>query len=627
MRNTEIKNTTSDKQTTSKLISDKKSANTIDFESIDNQNHWSTLKTLGVYLWPKDRNDLKFRVVVALCFLVFGKLLNVYVPFLLKYSIDQFTQTELVMLVPVGLIIAYGTARIMVSVFGEIRDLTFVRVAQYAQRVIALNTFQHLHNLSLDFHLARQTGGLSRVIERGTRGIQFVLNFMTFNIVPTLFEIFLVTGILIYYFNIIYAAVIFFTIFIYIVSTLWVTEWRLKYRKQMNQSESNANTKAIDSLINYETVKYFGNEEHEYSRFDKSLEKYEAAAIKGQLSLSVLNLVQAFIIGFGLITVMLLAGQGVVRGELTIGDFVLVNTFLIQLYMPLNFLGFVYREIKNSLVDMEKMFELINVHASVSDSPGAKDLVVKKGVIEFKNVSFSYNKDREIIKNISFKIDQGQTVAVVGPSGSGKSTFARLIFRFYDTDAGEILIDDQPIQSLTQKSLRAAIGVVPQDTVLFNDDIGYNIQYGRPSASVDEVQKAAQMAKIHDFIVSLPKAYETPVGERGLKLSGGEKQRVAIARTILKNPPILVFDEATSALDSHKEKEIQASLNEVSANRSTLVIAHRLSTVIDADEILVLNAGVIVERGRHPDLIEKKGEYYELWNKQQQQTKKEHVFV
>ena len=582
------------------------------------QNHWRTLKTMGSHLWPKGRGDLKTRVIIALIFLAFAKILNVYVPFLMKQAIDQLSQKDITLVLPVAFIVSFGLARIGVALFGEFRDLIFVKVGQHAQRTIALSTFKHLHNLSLNFHLSRQTGGLSRVIERGTRGIQFVLNFMTFNIIPTLLEIALVTGVLIYHFNIIYAGIIFITIFLYIFLTLAVTEWRLKFRKTMNQSENKANTKAVDSLINYETVKYFGNEDHEYRRFDHSLAKYEKAAIKSQSSLSILNVIQATIIGAGLITILLMAGNDVISGKRTIGDFVLVNSFLIQLYMPLNFLGFVYREIKNSLVDMDNMFELINVNTSVADKESALDFKSTKGEVEFKDVSFSYNEDRQILKNVSFKISEGKTLAVVGPSGSGKSTLARLLFRFYDVNIGNILVDDHDIKDLTQKSLRKSIGVVPQDTVLFNDTIGYNIAYGRTEASQAEIENAAKLAKIHDFIEALPDKYDTQVGERGLKLSGGEKQRVAIARTILKNPNILIFDEATSALDSHKEKEIQNSLKEVSQNRSTLVIAHRLSTIVDADEILVLKAGEVVERGNHHDLLNKNGEYASLWQKQQE---------
>jgi ABC-type transport system involved in Fe-S cluster assembly fused permease/ATPase subunit len=583
-----------------------------------NQNHFKTLKTLGIYLWPKERADLKIRVVIAVIFLVSAKVLNVYVPYLLKLSIDQFSTQEKILILPLGLIFSYGLARIMVQGFGELRDLVFAKVGQHAQRTIALNTFKHLHALSLDFHLSRQTGGLSRVIERGTRGIQFVLNFMTFNIIPTLLEIVMVTFVLLYRYSFSYAAVIFLTIVIYIAMTLTVTEWRLKFRKTMNSEESSANTKAIDSLLNYETVKYFGNEEHEYRRFDHSLALYETAAVKSQTSLSLLNISQASVIGVGLFTIMVLAGQGVVSGKLTIGDFVLVNTYLIQLYLPLNFLGFVYREIKNSLIDMDKMFELIQVHASVADTPNAPDIHVERAVIEFQNVHFSYNPDREILKGISFTVQPGKTVAIVGPSGAGKSTISRLLFRFYDVDKGSIRIDGQDIRNVTQKSLRANIGIVPQDTVLFNDSIGYNIHYGNPLLDNERMQNAARLAKIHDFVEKLPAGYDTPVGERGLKLSGGEKQRVAIARTILKNPPILLFDEATSALDSHKEKEIQASLKEVSQNRTTLVIAHRLSTIVDADEILVIKDGLVVERGLHRDLLSLDGEYASMWSKQQQ---------
>lgn len=587
-------------------------------EESKNQNHWRTLRALGVHLWPMERKDLRIRVVIAVVFLIAAKILNVYVPFLLKESIDKLSLENQILILPVMLIVAYGVARILVAFFGEFRDIIFAKVGQFAQRTIALSTFKHLHELSLDFHLSRQTGALSRVIERGTRGIQFVLNFMTFNIVPTLLEIILVTGVVVYQFGFSYAIVIFSTIMIYIILTLSVTEWRLKYRKAMNQSESQANNKAIDSLINFETVKYFGNENHEYERFDQSLAKYEIAAVKGQYSLSVLNIVQSAIIGIGLIIIMLMAAKGVAQKELTIGDYVLINSYLIQLYMPLNFLGFVYREIKNSLVDMEKMFELIDIHSSVADKPDALDWMAKNGVVEFKNVTFSYNADREILRDISFTIGSGKTLAVVGPSGSGKSTLARLIFRFYDVNAGAILIDGVDIRSIKQNSLRKSIGVVPQDTVLFNDTIGYNIMYGKPGAEQKELEQAANLAKIHEFIESLPEGYNTQVGERGLKLSGGEKQRVAIARTILKDPQILVFDEATSALDSHKEKEIQASLKLISYKRSTLVIAHRLSTIIDADEIIVLKAGQIVERGKHHELLQLKGEYSDLWEKQQE---------
>jgi ATP-binding cassette, subfamily B, heavy metal transporter len=542
----------------------------------------------------------------------------VYVPFLLKRAVDALSVEQTLIALPLALILAYGAARFLQQAFGELRDFLFVRVSQNAQRHIALNTFQHLHALSLRFHLERQTGGLSRVIERGVRGIQFVLSFMLFNIIPTILEIIMVTAILVINFDWPFAMITFFTIVGYITFTLIVTDWRLKYRMTMNKKDSEANTKAIDSLLNYETVKYFGNEEHEYGRYDHALAGYMDAAVKGQSSLSMLNLGQALIISIGLLGVMWLAARGVIDKSLTVGDFVMVNTFLIQLYLPLNFLGFVYRETKQSLVDMDKMFELLDVNAEIKDEPGAQELKVKNAEIEFRNVTFGYEKDRVILKNVSFKVPAGQTVAIVGPSGAGKSTVSRLIFRFYDTTAGSILIDGQEIKSVSQKSLRAAIGIVPQDTVLFNDSIAYNIHYGRVSSTHDEVIKAAQLARIHDFVMSLPQKYETTVGERGLKLSGGEKQRVAIARAILKQPRILLFDEATSALDSKTEKEIQVSLNEVSQNRTTLVIAHRLSTIVNADEIIVLTAGEIVERGSHHELLNLKGEYASMWEKQQQ---------
>ena len=584
-------------------------------------NNLKTLKVLGFYLWPEKRWDLRLRVIAAVVFLILAKVLNMYIPFLLKDAVDVFSKPLNAMTLPIGLLLSYGFARILVAGFGELRDFIFVKVSQHAQRTIALNTFKHLHGLSLQFHLSRHTGGLSRVIERGTRGIQFVLQFMTFNILPTLFEIVLVTGAVIYHFNLVFGAIIFVTIFIYIFLTIAVTEWRTKFRKNMNSAESSANTKAIDSLLNFETVKYFGNEEHEYSRYDISLAKYELAAVTSQMSLSLLNIIQATIIGIGLVAVMWMTGQGIVNNTYTVGDFVLINTFLIQLYLPLNFLGFVYREIKNSLIDMDKMFELIDVHSEVADQEGAPDIKVTAGAIEFENVFFGYNPDRQILKGISFRVDAGKTLAIVGSSGSGKSTISRLLFRFYDLQSGDIKIDGQSLKSVTQKSVRKAIGVVPQDTVLFNDSIGYNILYGKPSATETEMHQASKMAKIHDFVMSLSQKYETPVGERGLKLSGGEKQRVAIARTILKNPQILIFDEATSALDTHKEKEIQQSLREISIHKTTLIIAHRLSTVVDADEIIVLNDGKILERGKHEELLNKKGDYFEMWSKQQEVTK------
>ncbi|MCO5113013.1 MAG: ABC transporter ATP-binding protein/permease [Bdellovibrionaceae bacterium] len=588
-------------------------------KSSQKSNHFKTIKTLGFYLWPKGRMDLKIRVLLAVCFLICAKLINVYVPFLLKQAVDHLSVGQALLTLPLGVILAYGIASVTVQLFGEFRDLLFIKVEQHAQRIIALNTFKHLHALSLDFHLARQTGGLSRVIERGTRGIQFLLDFMTFNIIPTLFEIFLVTGVLLYRYDFRYSLITFSTIALYIFLTLVITEWRLKYRKQMLEEETNANIKAVDSLLNFETVKYFGNEKHEHHRFNKSLLGYENAAIKSQYSLSALNVTQASIIGAGLLSLMIFAGQDVVAGKITVGDFVLINAYLIQLYLPLGFLGFVYREIKNSLVDMEKMFEITEVHASVADKPDAQVLASDASTVEFQNVRFGYNSDREILKGIDFKVDSGKTLAIVGSSGAGKSTISRLLFRFYDVSAGHVRVSGTDIRDVTQESLRSHIGVVPQDTVLFNDSIGYNISYGRPSASHEEMVHAAKLANIHDFVMGLPQQYDTPVGERGLKLSGGEKQRVAIARTILKNPPILLFDEATSSLDTHNEREIQEALKKVSEKRTTLIIAHRLSTVVYADEIIVLQNGTIIERGRHFDLLSKNGTYAAMWRSQQEE--------
>ena len=581
--------------------------------------HFRTLRTLMPYLWPRGRLGLKVRVVIALTFLAAAKVTTVYVPFLYKAAVDVLTQeTVAIVAIPLFVIVGYGVARVMAQAFGELRDAVFARVGQHALRSIALNTFHHLHRLSLRFHLERQTGGLSRSIERGTRGIDFLLRFMLFNVLPTLLEITLVCGILLYRYNVWFAAITFFSVGGYITYTVLFTEWRIKYRREMNRSENEANTKAIDSLLNFETVKYFGNETHEEERFDQSLAQYQKAAVKSQVTLSFLNIGQGVIIAVGLIGVMLLAAIGVRDGTMTIGDFVLVNTFLIQLYLPLGFLGFVYREIKQSLVDMEAMFNLLIVAKEVEDKPDAAVLDASRGEIAFDRVGFRYEADREILRDVSFAVPAGKTVAIVGPSGAGKSTISRLLFRFYDVRHGAIQIDGQNIRDVTQDSCRAAIGVVPQDTVLFNDTIGYNIRYGRPDATDAEVEEAARLAHIHEFVSALPLGYKTIVGERGLKLSGGEKQRVAIARTILKKPSILLFDEATSALDSHTEKEIQASIREVSADRTTLIIAHRLSTVIDADEILVLDKGQVVERGSHDALLELDGLYAAMWRRQQQ---------
>ncbi len=577
------------------------------------------MRTLLPYLWPAGETGLRVRVVVAMALLAAAKLVTVYVPVLYKQAVDALSaEAGAAVVVPVGILMAYGLARVLSKSFAELRDAVFVRVAQRAIRNVGLKTFGHLHALSLRFHLDRQTGGLSRAIERGTKGVEFLLNFMLFNIVPTLFEILLVCGVLWALYDWRYPLVTFVTIGGYVLFTLLVTEWRIKFRRAMNETDSEANTRAVDSLLNYETVKYFGNEAHEAARFDNALRRYEGAAVRSKSTLALLNIGQDFIIAVGLVGVMLMAARGVAAGTMTVGDFVLVNSYLIQLYMPLNFLGFVYREIKASLTDMEHMFALLGEHREVQDRPDAKPLAVARGEVLFDDVCFGYSPERPILAGVSFRVPPGRTVAIVGPSGAGKSTISRLLFRFYDVQSGAIRIDGQDIRAVTQQSLRAAIGIVPQDTVLFNDTIYYNIAYGRPGAAREEVERAAKLAAIHDFVVGLPKGYDTPVGERGLKLSGGEKQRVAIARTILKAPAILMFDEATSALDTHTEKEIQESLRQVSRDRSTLVIAHRLSTVVDADEILVLEQGRIVERGRHGALLAADGAYAAMWRRQQE---------
>jgi len=587
----------------------------------------AALRHLLPYLWPAGAWDLRVRVVLALICLAIAKFANVIIPLIFKGMVDALTVkpgafSATALAVPVGLLLAYGLARISTQAFAELRDGIFVKVAQRAIRRVALQTFQHMHSLSLRFHLERQTGGLSRIVERGAKGIEFFLFFVLFNVLPTLVEIALVCGILWGLYNVWFALVTFVTIAGYVGYTLTVTEWRIKYRRYMNQADEEANTKAIDSLLNYETVKYFNNEGHESRRYDVALQAYEKAGIKSRVTLSVLNTGQSIIIAIGVTLIMALAAQGVVAGTMTIGDFVLVNAYLIQLYLPLNFLGTVYREIRQSLIDMEKMFSLLNVPVEVRDRAGAPPLVVERAGIVFDNVMFGYDDRRPILKGVSFAVPPGKTVAIVGPSGAGKSTISRLLFRFYDVNEGSIAIDGQDLRDVQQSSLRAAIGIVPQDTVLFNDTVYYNIAYGRPAATREEVEQAARLARIHDFVIGLPDGYKTMVGERGLKLSGGEKQRVAIARTILKHPAILLFDEATSALDTHTEKEIQKSLREVSADRTTLIIAHRLSTVIHADEIIVLEDGRIVERGRHGDLLAKGAKYAAMWAKQQEAVAK-----
>ncbi len=590
------------------------------------RSHWRTLATLMPYLWPEGRWDLRFRVIVAMVLLALAKIAIVYIPFIYKEIIDSLNITGpdgkvgAAVAIPILMILAFGAARLASQAFGELRDAAFAKVGQHALRTVALQLFRHLHGLSLAFHLDRRTGGLSRAIERGTKGIDFLLRFSLFNILPTLLELSLVSGVLLINYGADYSGVTLFSVGVYIAFTLTVTEWRLKHRREMNRTDSEASSRAIDSLLNFETVKYFGNEGHEAVRFDQSMSRYETAAVRSQTSLAMLNIGQGVIIALGMGTVMLLAARGIISGDLTLGDFVLINTFMMQLYQPLGFLGFVYREIKQSLVDMDKMFELIEVHAEVADVPDAAPLKIGAGDVVFENVDFGYENERQILHGVSFRVPAGNTVAIVGPSGAGKSTISRILFRFYDVQGGRVLIDGQDVRQVTQQSLRASVGIVPQDTVLFNDSIRYNIRYGRVDASDEEIEAAAKLAQIHDFVTTLPEGYNSAVGERGLKLSGGEKQRVAIARTILKNPAILLFDEATSALDSRTEKEIQDALRLVSRDRTTLVIAHRLSTIVDADEIIVLEAGRIVEKGRHEALLAANGTYADMWQRQQEQA-------
>lgn len=579
-----------------------------------NRNDWQTIRSLLPYLW-----EFKGRVIAALTLLIMAKLANVSVPLILKEIIDALDRPPALLVLPVLLLAGYGVLRLCSTLFGELRDAIFAKVTQRAIRRVAIKVFGHLHALSLRFHLQRQTGGVSRDIERGTRGISFLLNFMLFNILPTLLEIGLVAAILLSKYDVWFSVIIFATLAAYIALTLIITEWRMIFRRTMNDMDSKANTQAIDSLLNYETVKYFGNESWEERRYDEHMQKWETAAVRNQTSLAALNSAQSAIIAIGATLLLGLAADGVIKGNMTLGDLVLINAFMLQLYMPLHFLGFVYREIKHSLADMEKMFHLLAENEEVKDKSDATDLIPGNASVRFEGVNFSYEPNREILFDVSFDIPAGRNVAVVGHSGSGKSTLSRLLFRFYDVTSGRILINDQDIGDVTQKSLRAALGIVPQDTVLFNDSIYYNIAYGRPDASHEEVFEAARSAHIHDFIESLPDKYETAVGERGLKLSGGEKQRVAIARALLKKPAILIFDEATSALDSKSEKAIQAELKRIAANRTTLTIAHRLSTIADANQILVMNKGSIIERGTHRELLAANGAYAHMWELQQQE--------
>ncbi len=576
---------------------------------------WKAIRSLWPYLW-----EHKTRVLVAMACLMVAKVATVWVPLVLKDIVDTLdTKQHTVIILPLALLLAYGGLRMTSVLFSELRDIVFSKVTQRAIRQIAIQVFQHLHKLSMRFHLERQTGGVSRDVDRGSRGVSFLLNFMLFNIVPTMAEIAMVGIILFVKYDILFSVITVSTIGLYVLFTLGITEWRMKFRRTMNDLDSKANTRAIDSLLNYETVKYFGNEEFEARRYDENMANYESAALKNQTTLSVLNFGQGAIIAIGMTLLMILASQRVVEGTMTLGDLVLVNAFLLQLYMPLGFLGFVYREIKNSLADMEKMFGLLHQNAEIRDKPGAPELRVSGARIEFENVDFSYTPNRSILHKLNFTVEPGRKVAVVGPSGTGKSTLSRLLFRFYDVSNGRILIDGQDIRDVQQKTLRAAIGIVPQDTVLFNDTIYYNIAYARPDAPREEVEHAAKLAHIHDFIMSLPDQYNATVGERGLKLSGGEKQRVAIARTILKNPPILIFDEATSALDSKSEQAILGALREIAANHTTLVIAHRLSTIVDSDLILVMEEGCIVESGTHDALLETGTIYANMWALQQKE--------
>jgi ATP-binding cassette subfamily B protein len=582
------------------------------------------LKDLIPYLWPRNALDLRLRVVVAIGFLVAAKLVNITIPFLYKHAVDALTgKGAALVAVPVTIVIAYGAARVLAQAFNELRNAVFAKVEQRAVRQLALKAFRHLHALSLRFHLERRTGGLARAVERGTQAIDFLLSFILFNVIPTLIEIVVVCGILWRLYDWRFAAVTFATIVLYVAFTFAITDWRVRFRREMNERDSEANSKSVDALLNFETVKYFANDEHEAARYDRALYAYETAAVKSETTLALLNIGQGAIIACGLIAMMLLAAYGVASHGMTVGDFVLVNAYLIQLYMPLNFLGMVYRNIKQSLTDLEQLMGMLKIEPDIVDAPGAKPLAVTKGEVAFARVDFRYDKRRPILRAVDFRVAPGATVAIVGSSGAGKSTIARLLFRFYDLDSGAIEIDGQDVRSVTQDSLRRAIGVVPQDTVLFNDTILYNIAYGRPGATRAEIEDAARLARIHDFVAGLPDGYETMVGERGLKLSGGEKQRVAIARVILKNPQILVFDEATSALDTKTEREIQQSLAEVATDRTTLVIAHRLSTVVDADEILVLDHGRIVERGNHHALLATGGHYATMWTRQQEAARRE----
>jgi len=587
----------------------------------------NVIKSVLPYLWPKSRKDIQFRVVLAMLALVLGEILGLLAPYFYGVSVDALApgadedQTIFMLTAgALGMVVAYGVMRILSVGFSQLRDVIFAQVGQRALRQLALETFRHMHRLSLRYHITRKTGGLSRVMERGVKGVEFLLRFMLFSIGPLILKLLIVAGIFYLEFGFIYMAIVLITIVLYIWFTFSVTEWRVKVRKEMNDKDTDANQKAIDSLLNFETVKYFGAEEREALRYDESMRGYEAAALKTSYSLAFLNFGQTLLITGGLITVMILAAMAVQRGELSVGDFVMANAYMIQITMPLGFLGTVYREIRQALVDMGEMFDLLGQPQEVIDVANAEDLNIKGGQIEFDNVTFGYDPERIILSKLSLKIKKGETVAIVGPSGSGKSTIGRLLFRFYDVNSGSLKIDGQDIRNVTQASVHNSIGIVPQDTVLFNDTIGYNIAYGRDGASEDEIIAAAKSAKIHDFIISLTDGYNTTVGERGLKLSGGEKQRVGIARTLLKNPPILVLDEATSALDTETERNIQDSLRGLGSGRSVITIAHRLSTVVDADQIIVLEQGCIVEKGTHDELLNLNGRYTKMWHIQESEA-------
>ncbi|MBO6898695.1 MAG: ABC transporter ATP-binding protein/permease [Shimia sp.] len=580
---------------------------------------WRTVRKVAPYLWPDDKPWVKYRVVLALCMLLASKVIAVYSPMLYKAAVDALANEGVppLALGAVGLTVAYGLARLMTNGFQQLRDAVFAKVAQRALRQLALETFEHIHRLSMRYHITRKTGGLSRIIERGVKGVEFLLRFLLFSIGPLVLELLMISAIFYWLFDARYLAVVGVTISIYIWFTFKVTEWRVKLRRQMNDQDTDANQKAIDSLLNFETVKYFGAEKREAARYDSAMAGYEEAALKTSYSLAFLNFGQSFLITSGLVIVMVMAAIGVQNGDLTVGDFVMVNAYMVQITMPLNFLGTVYREIRQSLVDMGEMFDLLEQPAEVADKPDAKPLAIKDGSIELDNVAFGYEADRAILKGVSLNVPGGQTVAIVGASGSGKSTIGRLLFRFYDVQGGALRIDGQDVRDVQQESLHDAIGVVPQDTVLFNDTIRYNIAYGRDGATEEDVIEAAKAAQIHDFIAALPDGYDTAVGERGLKLSGGEKQRVGIARTLLKNPPILLLDEATSALDTETEQGIKEALARAGEGRTVITIAHRLSTIAEADRIVVLEKGEVVEEGTHTALLEKKGRYAQLWTRQQ----------